>query len=277
MPPLPVADVADDRQRLPAGLLDLLGGGVDVPSSLGCGSAVLAISAMLAPSAAARLAIASPIPRLAPEMNMVFPESDMAHPMRARMSAVTALVSRIRSAGPRRRPSRVYPHCTAPGPSAAPTRRRRSAMLCAGPVARCRRSRSRVDRSAAARSAIVGLRDAQRRGGGLQRQLRRHRQHRDGQPFGQRHHQRLEHLFGGHALRRRVPRRPPRRTTRLRGSWWYCSTSCGTLAATSAAIAGVAARATGRSSHRLSVVPGTSRPVPLLLTCSRGPSQPAAV
>src|SRR6476660_640968 len=49
-----------------------------VPSSLGCGSAVLAISAMFAPSAATRLAIASPIPRLAPEMNMVFPASDMA-------------------------------------------------------------------------------------------------------------------------------------------------------------------------------------------------------
>src|ERR1700712_2314740 len=32
---------------------------------------------MLAPSCAARLAIAKPIPRLAPEMNMVFPESDM--------------------------------------------------------------------------------------------------------------------------------------------------------------------------------------------------------
>ena len=51
-----------------------------VPASLGCGSAVLAISAMLAPSAAARLAIASPMPRLAPEMNMVLPESDMGSP-----------------------------------------------------------------------------------------------------------------------------------------------------------------------------------------------------
>ena len=47
-----------------------------VPGSLGCGSAVLATSAMLAPSAAARLAIASPMPRLAPEMNMVFPEAN---------------------------------------------------------------------------------------------------------------------------------------------------------------------------------------------------------
>ena len=51
-----------------------------VPGSLGWGSAVLATRAMLAPSAAARLAIARPMPRLAPEMNMVFPESDMASP-----------------------------------------------------------------------------------------------------------------------------------------------------------------------------------------------------
>src|SRR6478752_10521546 len=48
-----------------------------VPSSFGCGSAVLATSAMLAPSAAAFVAIARPIPRLAPEMNMVLPERDM--------------------------------------------------------------------------------------------------------------------------------------------------------------------------------------------------------
>src|ERR1700761_6968206 len=48
-----------------------------VPGSLGCGSAGLAISAMLAPSWAARFAMARPIPRLAPEMNMVFAFSDM--------------------------------------------------------------------------------------------------------------------------------------------------------------------------------------------------------
>jgi len=40
-----------------------------VPSSLGCGSAVLAISATLATSRAARSAIARPMPRLPPEMN----------------------------------------------------------------------------------------------------------------------------------------------------------------------------------------------------------------
>src|SRR5271165_4966913 len=54
-----------------------------VPGSFGCGSAVLAISAMLAPSCAARLAIARPMPRLAPEMNMVLPERDMASPYKA--------------------------------------------------------------------------------------------------------------------------------------------------------------------------------------------------
>jgi len=43
-----------------------------VPYSFGCGSEVLAINAMFAPSAAARFAIAKPIPRLAPEMNIVF-------------------------------------------------------------------------------------------------------------------------------------------------------------------------------------------------------------
>jgi hypothetical protein len=51
-----------------------------VPSSLGCGSAVLAISAILAPSAAAFLAMARPMPRLAPEMNMVLPASVMGPP-----------------------------------------------------------------------------------------------------------------------------------------------------------------------------------------------------
>src|SRR5580700_8856504 len=46
-----------------------------VPSSLGCGSAVLAISATLAPSRAARSAMARPMPRLPPEMNKVLPAS----------------------------------------------------------------------------------------------------------------------------------------------------------------------------------------------------------
>jgi hypothetical protein len=46
-----------------------------VPSSLGCGSAVLAISATFAPSRAARTAMARPMPRLAPETNSVLPAS----------------------------------------------------------------------------------------------------------------------------------------------------------------------------------------------------------
>src|SRR5436190_7398528 len=47
-----------------------------VPLSRGCGSAVLAAMATLAPSRAARSAIESPMPRLAPEMNSVLPLSD---------------------------------------------------------------------------------------------------------------------------------------------------------------------------------------------------------
>src|SRR5215469_3127140 len=45
-----------------------------VPGSFGWGSAVLAAMAMLAPSRAARSAIASPMPRLAPVMNSVLPD-----------------------------------------------------------------------------------------------------------------------------------------------------------------------------------------------------------
>src|SRR5215218_9833321 len=44
-----------------------------VPGSLGWGSAVLAAMATLAPSAAARSAIALPMPRLPPVMNRVLP------------------------------------------------------------------------------------------------------------------------------------------------------------------------------------------------------------
>src|SRR5215207_1356177 len=44
-----------------------------VPGSLGCGSSVLAISATLAPSWAARSAIANPTPRLPPDMKIVLP------------------------------------------------------------------------------------------------------------------------------------------------------------------------------------------------------------
>ena len=44
-----------------------------VPSSLGCGSTVLAAMAILAPSAAALSAIASPMPREPPVMKSVLP------------------------------------------------------------------------------------------------------------------------------------------------------------------------------------------------------------
>src|SRR6201998_2789767 len=73
-----VPAVADHRKRLAPGLLDLLGRGVDGARKLGMGSAVLATSAMFAPSAATRLAIDSPIPRLAPEINRGFPLSVIA-------------------------------------------------------------------------------------------------------------------------------------------------------------------------------------------------------
>src|SRR5580704_14601349 len=48
-----------------------------VPASFGCGAVVFAAMAILAPSRAARSAIASPMPRDAPVMNSVFPLSDM--------------------------------------------------------------------------------------------------------------------------------------------------------------------------------------------------------
>ena len=44
-----------------------------VPSSFGCGVSVFAMSAMFAPSRAARSAIARPMPRLPPDIRMVFP------------------------------------------------------------------------------------------------------------------------------------------------------------------------------------------------------------
>jgi hypothetical protein len=43
-----------------------------VPGNFGCGAAVLAATIILAPSRAARNAMASPMPRLAPVMKTVF-------------------------------------------------------------------------------------------------------------------------------------------------------------------------------------------------------------
>src|SRR5579863_4076635 len=71
-----------------------------VPGSFGCGLAVLAATAMLAPSRAARSAIARPMPRLAPLMNSVFP---------ARLTPPPSAVARRRS------------ECSAPAPSTART------------------------------------------------------------------------------------------------------------------------------------------------------------
>lgn len=51
-----------------------------VPGSFGCGSTVFAQMATLAPSRAARIAMARPIPREAPVMKSVFPCSVLALP-----------------------------------------------------------------------------------------------------------------------------------------------------------------------------------------------------
>src|SRR5580693_46457 len=58
-----------------------------VPCSFGCGSAVFAATAILAPSRAARSAIARPMPREAPVMNRVLPASDIAVSLLARQES----------------------------------------------------------------------------------------------------------------------------------------------------------------------------------------------
>src|SRR5215468_9260803 len=62
-----------------------------VPGSLGCGVSVLAAMAILAPSRAARSAMASPMPREAPVMKSVRPVSDMIHSRQRRVGAVDAV------------------------------------------------------------------------------------------------------------------------------------------------------------------------------------------
>src|SRR5262245_18838823 len=59
-----------------------------VPGSLGCGLSVLATIAMLAPSRAARSAIALPMPRLAPVMKRVLPRRLMVRQSSAAAAAV---------------------------------------------------------------------------------------------------------------------------------------------------------------------------------------------
>src|SRR5579863_10175393 len=62
-----------------------------VPGSLGCGSVVFPVTTIWAPSRAARSAMASPIPRLQPVMNNVFPASvDMGALYRAGSPAAEA-------------------------------------------------------------------------------------------------------------------------------------------------------------------------------------------
>ena len=66
-----------------------------VPGSLGCGSSVLAAIVTLAPSRAARNAIASPMPRDPPEMKSVLPLSDMlASPVEFLVVAANAAVGK---------------------------------------------------------------------------------------------------------------------------------------------------------------------------------------
>ena len=68
-----VADVADDRQRLAAGGLDLLRGGVDRPRQLRMRLSRLGDQGDLGAVAGGPPAIARPIPRLPPDMNMTRP------------------------------------------------------------------------------------------------------------------------------------------------------------------------------------------------------------
>src|ERR1700739_1132907 len=74
-----------------------------VPASFGCGVAVLAAMAMLAPSRAARSAMARPMPREAPVMKSVFPASDVSGAIVVGLISLASLLaceeSRKRGAG----------------------------------------------------------------------------------------------------------------------------------------------------------------------------------
>src|SRR5712691_342261 len=72
-----------------------------VPLSFGCGSAVFAAIATLAPSRAARSAIASPMPRLPPDTNSVLPLSDVMVPPSRCLPRIVLLPRRLRATGTR--------------------------------------------------------------------------------------------------------------------------------------------------------------------------------
>src|SRR5690606_34155861 len=74
-----------------------------VPSSFGCGLSVFASSTMFAPSAAARSAMARPMPRLPPDIRMVFPASDMRSPSGRNRRVSAACCEAVRAPGSLRR------------------------------------------------------------------------------------------------------------------------------------------------------------------------------
>src|SRR5664279_4093163 len=72
-----------------------------VPLSRGCGSAVFAAIATLAPSRAARNAIASPMPRLPPDTNSVLPLRDVIEPAPVQSLVVNVLhLSKAKGSAP---------------------------------------------------------------------------------------------------------------------------------------------------------------------------------
>ena len=91
------------RQRLAAGRLDLLGGGVDRARQIRVGLGGLGGEATLAPSRAARSAMARPMPRLAPVMNSVAPLKDLRPCIGVLQRAF------VRSGNPRARARRARP------------------------------------------------------------------------------------------------------------------------------------------------------------------------
>ena len=185
------------------------------------------------------------------------------------MSAVTALVSAIRSCGCQRDvPAALARAAQHPVPAQRRARRRRSAARLRWPSGEM----PPIDVAGGAFGGRPvghgGLRHAQRRGGGLQRQLRRHRQHRDGQPLGQRDHQRLEDCSGSTPSAAASSSTASSPNDSCAGRGGTAAPRVGRPAATRAAIAGVAARATGISVSRA----GTRTPVVAVIESSVRPA-----